>query len=704
MLFRRLLLPVALLLAAGVFVAPALAAAPGARATWAPADKHGFGTSRQLASTVWFTLRQASLSEIYYPDLDTPSFRGLQFAVTDGRSFLDRETVDDDPAHIEPVPPGVRAHVEPVPGSLTFRQVTETSLWRLTKTWITDPGRATVLADVRFESRTHRPLQLYVLADPAASDTGNDDQGRGMVAWDASSASAVAADPPLRDASAGYRGTESDPWIDLQDHRLSHSVADQPGNVVQGALTALDGRGRQRMTLAIGFGAQPAAAVATASASLRTGFARAARDYAGAWSSYLGTLKRPPASAGRDQRLYQQSLMVLAASEDKLNRGATIAAPNMPWVWGTLTLENPADGHSGPYHLVWPRDFYHVVTAQSAAGDGAAATRQLDYLWRIQKPDGSWWQNTEPDGDPHWTGTQMDEVSLPVVLAWWLGRTGAADWAHIKRAADFIIANGPRTQQERWENQDGYSPNTIATEIAGLVCAAAVARANGDGGSSAAYLAKADEWQKGVEGMTATSNGPYSPKPYYLRITKDANPNAGTTYSLGDNMDRPVDQREIVDNSFLGLVLFGAKKFDDPVVLNSLAVGDRSLRADTPNGPVWHRFTFDGYGETDAGGDWDLFPTAARQTHGRAWPLLTGERGEYELLAGRRADAYLETMARTANDGLMLPEQVFETTGEGTRSGTPLAWTHAQFVRLAWSIQAGTPIERPSIVADRYAR
>ena len=456
-------LVLAVLLAA-VFASPALAA-PGARSTWAPADKHGFGTARQLGSPVWFTLRQASLSEVYYPDLDTPSFRGLQFAVTDGRSFVDRETADDDPAHIEPAT--VKARVEPVPGSLTFRQITETSRWRLTKTWYTDPARAAVLADVKFESKTRRPLQLYVLADPAASDTGDDDRGRGMVAWDASSASAVEADPALREASAGYRGEASDPWLDLQDHKLSGSVADAPGNVVEGALTALDGVHRRGMRLAIGFGPEPGAATATAQASLRS--RDAAREYASGWSSYLASLKRPPASVGSNVRLYQQSLMVLAASEDKRNRGATVAAPNMPWVWGTLTLENPADGHSGPYHLVWPRDFYHVVTAQQAAGDSAAASRQLDYLWRIQKPDGSWWQNTEPDGDPHWTGLQMDEVALPVVLAWWLGRTGAEDWAHIRRAADFIAANGPKTGQERWENQDGYSPNTIATEIAGLV-------------------------------------------------------------------------------------------------------------------------------------------------------------------------------------------------------------------------------------------
>jgi glucoamylase len=710
---------VTLCAAASAPAKPPAPGAPGAKHTWAPADKHGFGTARQLAGNAYFTLRQASLSEIYYPDLSTPGFRGLQFAITDGHRFLDRETVDDDPAHVEPVAPGVSAKVEPIDGTLAYRQVTRTARWKLTKTWIADPARATVLARVRLQSLTGRKLRLYVLADPAPGDDGNDDRGtseaKRLIAYDDAAASAVAADPALKQTSSGYRGTASDPWRDLRaDKRLSGYNAKQPGNVVQGARTRLTGLGdRQRMTLAIGFGRDADAATAAADASLDRGFWPAFARYAGGWRDYVASLKDPPGTvtgSAELRRVYRQSLMVLAALEDKLHRGASIAAPNMPWVWGTLTLEG--NQFSGPYHLVWPRDFYHVATAQKAAGDDAAATRLLDFLWAVQKPDGSWWQNTRVDGTPHWTSEQLDEISLPIVLAWWLDRRGSADWEHIRSAADYVIANGPDTGQERWENQAGWSPNTIATEIAGLICAADVARANGDNARAAAYEAKADEWQQKVEDWTATDNGPYDPKPYYLRVTKDANPNAGTMYGLGDNFPRPVDQREIVDNSFLGLVLFGVKAWDDQTVLNSLTVGDSTsaepLPVDTPSGRIWHRFTFDGYGETASGGDWDIFPTAARQTLGRAWPILTGERGEYELFAGRDAMPYLRTIARTANDGLMLPEQVWDgrppgaEPGKGTRSATPLAWTHAQFVRLAWSIQAGTPIERPQLVACRY--
>ena len=219
----------------------------------------------------------------------------------------------------------------------------------------------------------------------------------------------------------------------------------------------------------------------------------------------------------------------------------------------------------------------------------------------------------------------------------------------------------------------------------------------------------ADRWEHRVERWTATTNGPYAPRPYYLRITKDAKPDSGTEYPLGDNRVEDVDHREIVDNSFLGLVLFGVKPWNDPTVLNSLAVGDAQLAADTPSGRIWHRFTFDGYGEKADGGDWNIFDPAHGQTFGRVWPILAGERGEYELIAGRDASSHLRTIANTANDGLMLPEQAWdgrapsdEPVGEGTRSATPLAWTHAQFVRLAWSIEAGEPVERPAIVACRY--
>jgi glucoamylase len=708
---------------AAIAIAPAVAhaatapGAPGANATWTDADKDGYGTATTTASHVWHTLDDGALTEVYYPDLGTPSVRTLDFVISDGRTFADR---DSDAS---------RRSVQLVDArSLTYRQVNEEpGRYRITKTYAEDPARHVLLVDVRLESLTGGNLSAYAVYDPGLGNDGMDDSGTStfdaLLASDSGSpvASAVVAGPDFTRTSSGYLGA-SDGWTDLRDFRMDWTYTSAPnGNLVQTGQTSLTGRtGHQQLTLALGFGADPQAALSAARASLGSGFTAVLTAYQGGWHAYLSGLK--PAPSGADATTYNASVMTLAAHEDKTYRGGYIASPTMPWVWGT-GLENP----SGAYHLVWARDLYEIATALAAAGDTAGANRAVDYLFlRQQKADGSFPQNSTVDGTPHWGNLQLDEVAFPIVLAWQLGRTdGALYRDHVKRAADFLISfpGAPFTPQERWENQSGYSPGTIASEIAGLICAADIARKNGDAASAARYERTADDWQKRVEGWTATQNGPYSPRPYYLRLTKDGKPNSGTTYNIGDS-GPTVDQRKVVDPSFLELARLGVKPADDPVIRNTIAVVDGQLAADDPSGRYfWHRFNFDGYGEKKDGSPWDIgFPAnptevwANNTTIGRNWPIFGGERGEYELLTGAPASARarLAQMAAAGNDGHMLPEQVWAPDfapagtpgfplGEGTFSATPLAWSHAQYVRLAWSIQAGRPVEQPSIVAARYA-
>ncbi|MFL5841728.1 MAG: glycoside hydrolase family 15 protein [Thermoleophilaceae bacterium] len=687
--------------------------APGDNAIWTPANKVGYGSSTTVDSKVWYTLGNGALNEVYYPDLGTPSVRDLQFIVSDGKTFADRET-DATNHHVELADER----------SLTYRQVNtaKSGRYRITKTYVTDPARNTVLVDVTFESLTGKPYDVYALYDPSLSNGGMDDSGRtsgsALLASDSSAASALVAEPKFQKLSNGYLGT-SDGWRDLRsDYTMDWTYSAAPnGNVVQTAKTALTGvPGRRHMTLALGFGPTGSAALADANASLASGFGAVSQAYRAGWRGYLDSLKPAPASASAYSTDYDVSVMTLAAHEDKTNRGGYIASPTMPWVWGT-GLENP----SGAYHLVWARDLYQIATALLAAGDRGGAERALTYLFeRQQKPDGSFPQNSTVDGTPHWGNLQLDEVAFPIVLAWQLGRDDASTWSdHVKKAADFIVANGPATPQERWENQSGWSPATIAAEIAGLVCAADIARKNHDTDSAARYDATADDWQQKVQGWTATTNGPYAPRPYYLRLTKDGNPDAATTYSIGDGGPSAADQRSIVDPSYLELVRLGVKPPDDPVIRNTVSVVDQQLGVTTSNAMFWHRFNFDGYGETREGGPCDISPPDTFRTIGRIWPIFAGERGEYELAAGGSAAgasaAYrLASMAGTANEGHMIPEQVWDQNqpsgqpgfprGEGTFSATPLAWSHAQFVRLAWSIDAGHPVETPSIVACRYAR
>jgi glucoamylase len=680
--------------------------APGAEHTWSPGDKDGFGTSRSTASKVWYTLNDGALTEVFYPRVDTPSVRDLQLVVTDGRTFADRE----DTATVRKVELADRR-------SLTYRQVNtaRSGRYRITKTYATDPARDALLVDVRFESLTGRPYQVYVLHDPALNMTGDDDTGGSaaggaLLARDGAVANAVVAAPALTATSSGYLGA-SDGWTDLRgDFRLDwRYTAATPGNVVQVGRTALTGRpGAQRLTLALGFGAQPGAALRVAEAALGAGFGRVQARYAAGWRAYLSSLRPRPASVRSWARIYDVSAMALAAHEDKTYRGGFVAAPARPWAWAN-ELQDLA-----VYHAVWSRDLYQIATGLLAAGDRAAASRALDYLFTVQqRPDGSFPQNSRLDGTPVFGDLQMDEVAFPIVLAWQLRRFGPADWDRVRRSADYLVANGPRTPQERWENAGGFSPATIAAEIAGLVCAADIAQANGDAGSAATYRATADRWRAGLDAQTRTTTGPLDPDPYYLRITADGDADAGTRIQISDGGPL-VDQRAVVDPSFLELVRLGVKRARDPGILNTNEVVDRELSYLTRNGRFWHRASFDGYGEKRDGSQWEPSPAGSRLTVGRGWPLLSGERGEWALVAGRPAQTYLDAMARAADDdSLLMAEQVWDdqppsgrgprfVPGEPTFSATPLAWTHAQFLRLAASIDAGRPVETPQNVACRY--
>jgi glucoamylase len=712
----RLLLPALLTVSLSATLAAPVAArtasaagAPGAEAVFTPADKQGFGTARSDRSPVWFTLGRTGMTEVFYPDLSTPAVRELQLIVIEGT---------DAPQRLQDVEVRTEQDDE---HSLTFRQTATGRGWTASLTYVTDPQRATVVIDVQLRSLTGRPLRAFTYYDPSLTREGKDDTaataGDALVASDVSAASALVAEPSFIATSNGYLGT-SDGWTDLAADGTLDGRQPQagPGNVVQTGQLEIDGLARQRATVALGFGAHRDEALATARSTLRQGFSPIAKSYADGWRNYLRGLRSPAAVRG-DPRLYTTSLMVLAATEDKNHPGAFIASPSMPWAFG---FDRKLAKEFGTYALVWPRDLYQVASALLAAGDRAGADRALDYMLRVQqRPDGHLPQNTRVDGTPFWTSVQLDETAAPMLLAWLLGRTDKSTLDGLHRAAEFLVNyhqdgnTAPWSEQERWENHSGYSPATIASAVAGLVCLADLLRRAGDTAGAERYLTIADRWQSTVDKWTATSTGPLSDRPYYLRLTKDGQPDRGTTYDLGDNNPGQIDQRAVVDPSFLELVRLGVKPATDPVIRNTLAVIDKHLATSTPGGRFWHRFTSDGYGERADGGPWNVDQPTPQRTYGRLWPILAGERGEYALLAGdqRSATEALNAIAAAAGSARMLPEQVWDDRapapdrarpGTGTTSATPLAWTHAQYIRLAWSIDAGHPVEQPTVVACRY--
>jgi len=596
-------------------------------AHWATAAKNGFGTSNTLGSKVWFTLADGVMTEVFYPTIDMPNLRSLHFLIITGAKT---ENETDDTVH--------RLEL-PNPASLTFRQINraKSGAYTITKTYITDPRRSSVLIRVDFTAGPN--AQLFIN------------------------------------------------YVPLNDKSVLMSNCGLP--TLQ----------RRQCTLALGFGETTAKAMATARASLALGFAAVMHEYELGWQEYVTTLPR----VEKHQQQFNMAAMVLKGLEDKTFRGAVIASPSTPWGGGQKLNQPPVSG----YHAVWARDLYHVATAFDAMGDRATANRLLDYLFRVQqKSNGSFPQNSWIDGRPIGNGLQMDQVALPLVLAYQLGRNDRTTWlSHIKPAADFIVRNGPRTDQDRWEEKSGYSPATIAAQIAGLVCAAEIAKANNDAASVTKYLETADNWARNVEKWTVTKSEGASG--YYLRITANNDPNDGAKMEINSS-SLVVDERKILDAGFLELVRLGIKAPRDPLIVESLKLIDQLIKVKTPVGDAWYRYNHDAYGETPDGGKYD-----GRNGVGRLWTLLTGERGEYELAAGDIASARkrLATLAGFANDGLMIPEQVWDRAespapslrfGAGTGSATPLAWSMAQFIRLAMSIERGRNLETPRVVWERY--
>ena len=659
--------------------------AQGADAHWPTAAKNGFGTSTTLESKVWFTLANGVMTEVFFPRLDVPNVQMLQLLImSDGKI----ETEIHDTVHTTS---------SWDPQALTFLQinVAKTGLYSIIKTYITDPSRHTVLIEVSF--RSHNNSSLYVYYDPSLNNSGMHDSAwttkDGLVAADKNRASALVSSCGFTRATNGYFGS-NDGLSQLRSYRFVSYPRANNGNVVQVAQLNM----KERCTLALGFGENTVEALNNARASLASGYETIEREYKAGWHEYCAQL---PRIGQKHQQKFDMAAMVLKGLEDKTFRGASIASPSAPWGGGANANEPTVSG----YHAVWARDLYHVATAFDAMGDRATANRLLDYLFRVQqKRDGSFPQNSWVDGRPIGRGLQMDQVGLALVLAYQLGRNDRQSWLkHIKPAANFILRRGPRTDQDRWEEKPGYSPSTIAAEIAGLVCAAEVARLNGDSSSADTYLKTADNWAQNVERWTVTGSG-YTNRGYYLRITENDDPNDGAKIHINSS-NLKADERKILDAGFLELVRLGVKDARDPLIVESLALIDQMISVETPVGKAWYRYNHDAYGETPNGRKYD-----GQNGVGRLWTLLTGERGEYEIAAGdfKSASRRLDTMAGFANEGLMIPEQVWDLKtgpfhfGAGTGSATPLAWSMAQFIRLAMNIERGRNLETPKVVRDRY--
>jgi glucoamylase len=292
-------------------------------------------------------------------------------------------------------------------------------------------------------------------------------------------------------------------------------------------------------------------------------------------------------------------------------------------------------------------------------------------------------------------------------------------WPMVREAAAFIIRSGPETGQDRWENTPGLSPYTLATEIAALLFAARLADRVGDGKTGEVFRQSADMWNDLIEPWTYVTDTPLSRRigveGYYVRIAPSPGMHTlarrGEVPHMKQAHDLPV--REVVSPDALALVRFGLRAADDPRILNTIKAIDAMTRVELPAGPCWRRYNGDYYGEyadgTPYGGGDD------KAGIGRPWPLLVGERGHYAVAAGNldRAKELLAAMGGFANQVGFLPEQVWDRDdlpdralfrGRPSGSAMPLAWAHAEYIRLLRSISDGRLFDQPPDTHERYVK
>ncbi len=700
--------------------------APGAPPTWSSSEKDAVGTSH-FSSRVWFTIGHGILNEVYWPRVDRPQIRDLGFIVADDAGFWS-EVKRDAAREVRCLEPGVPAIIA------THRHPRYTLTLRV----CADDHADVVHVEARLDdprdstdpARVAHPLRLYPLLAPHLGFSGLHNsawtgtyKGRPMLfARTGTSALALASDPGPARQSVGYVGT-SDGWQDFAANgRMAWTYETTDAGNVAGMTELILAGGVAR--LALGFGTRPEEAGLEACAALAGHFENAWDEYVGNWHGFLRTVSSPSEKVAEDDRaLYLTSATVLRTHADRTVPGAIVASLSIPW--------GNTRNDLGGYHLVWSRDLVESAGALVALGAGRTARRTLAYLVATQEPDGSWVQNQWVDGVAYWTGVQLDEAAYPILLAGALRRGGgvemhgmsgadAAAFEHlltedslehmITSAARFIARTGPATLQDRWEEDAGLTPSTLAPVVAALVVAA-----DHCAEPAAMYLRElADDWNASIEDWTYARgtrlSRTHGVDGHYVRIAS-ADVLAGAPISTPVPVrNRPpeasmVPADEMVGTDFLALVRFGLRMADDPRILSTIAVTDAELQTETPSGPVWHRYTGDGYGEHADGSAFDGTGI------GRGWPLLVGERGHYELEAGRDARPYLEAMRRMGSSGGMLPEQVWDSDaipgrglapGRPSGSAMPLAWAHAEYVKLVRSIALGHAIDRPAAAWHRY--
>lgn len=689
---------------------------PGIPSHWTSSAKTGVGTPADGLSHVWFTISHGVINEIYFPAIDQANTKDLQFLVSDGLDFFSEEQHDTN-HHIEMLSEGVPAY--------KLTNTCKQKRYRIVKNIIGDPDRDILLQQIRFEPlpENRRDLHVYVLLRPHVHNQGGGNNGwvdefKGtpvFLAQRENTVLALACSAPFRAMSCGYMGT-SDGLTDIRSNKRMTYVYPQAADGVIALTGEIDIEAcGGSFVLSLAFGQSGTEAAHQARAGLLEKFETALHRYVSGWHRLQGENLKLGASSPVSSRIYRVSAAVLRTHDAKVYPGGMIASLSIPW-------GSRADGSVSGYHLVWPRDLVEGALGTLAEGNVAAARQTFFYMMCTQEADGHWPQNMWTGGRPQLNGIQLDGTGLGILLADKLRRMNALDgldaWLAVRRAAGFLVRHGPATMQDRWEENSGYSPFTLAVMISALLAAADFAEAAGETPVAHYLRETADIWNENIERWTYVEGTELARRTgvegYYIRIAPPEVIETGSAADLPIKIRNRADMDtakagDIVSPDALALVRYGLRGPADPRVCNTIKVIDATLKSNLPTGPVWHRYRYDGYGEKEDGSAFDGTGV------GRGWPLLTGERAHYELAAGNRAEARRLAAAMEAMAGPtgLIPEQVWDGpdipekelyNGRPSGSAMPLVWAHSEYMRLLRSLEDGHVFDTPPQTVERYLK
>lgn len=693
---------------------------PGIDPRWTSAAKSAVGTAIGDGSRVWFTASHGILNEVYYPEVDNACLRDAGLLVSASDGFFSEEKRDCTHA-VEWLSAGVPA--------IIMRNSCVKGRYEIQKRICTSPDYDVVLQNIKFTPH-HGSLSDYRVTLLLSPHLGN--HGAGNTGWIGSHkhqpilfasreslVMAVACSAPFTTRTATFSG-EQDAYHDVKNNGRITRVYDRAenGNIALAAeidLTASNGE----CTIAISIGNDADTAALHARAALYDSYEKNERRYTKGWREWQSELMELDESIDETKpHLYRASTAVMKTHMSMNCDGGAIASLSVPWG------NTKGDGDLGGYHLVWPRDMVETAGGLLAAGAHHEMRSMLRFLAVTQETDGHWPQNMWLNGTPYWNGMQLDETAFPILLVDHAKRENALSaavvaqcWPMVKRAATFLMLNGPATGQDRWEENAGYAPFSMATAIAALLCAADLADGTGESAFGKSLRDTADIWNARIEQYLYVEGTPLAKQcgvdGYYIRIgSSDPNDSANPTGGKVQVKNRGgeasyIDRSALVSVDALALVRFGLRSAHDPRIVNTVRVIDALLKCETNTGPTWLRYNEDGYGEHDDGSAYDGTGI------GRGWPLLTGERAHYEIAAGNYDEAarLAGVMRAQAHAGALLPEQVWNAAdiperelynGEPTGSAMPLVWAHSEYVKLLRSLKEKRVFDCPLQTMARY--